>query len=315
MATSLNGAADLQRWRQPPVFRLLSTGALLSGSHQNKVWRGMAQVPESLEPGKPMIIKWVPKKEVLAAELACSIAAQALKLPVPPGVLVLAQKDELPGLPPRVHGAGTDRLLCFGSELQWPDDTSARPKQADAAEEWVWQKVCDTSQGPAGGVWDELVVNSDRHCENLVFDGHSWWLIDHEQTLPSVAKVMKRFAEQVARQSVIEDRSKENTLAQQVILRRPGDHKMETLPLSWNGQRQRLGWLADQARHWSTGISEIDLVLMMTEIYLRGIDLRLPALALHLTKRLSKPESTSLWNSSNSKSSGERSDSTPPRRS
>lgn len=247
-----------------------------------------------------MAIKWAQKNQVLAAELACSMAAQALKLPVPPGALVLAEKDQLPGLPLRVRGAGSDKLLCFGSELQWPDDMHVRPKDAEDAEEWVWDQVCGTNQGPAGGVWDELVVNSDRHFENLVFDGHKWWLIDHEETLPSVAKVMKNFANQVARQGVIDDRAAENSLAQQVLLRRPNDHKMEALPNNWSGQRTSLKWLADQARNWKTGVPQLDTVFEMTEVYIRGIDLRLPALALHLNKRLSKPEKPALWTSSKS---------------
>lgn len=293
----LDGAADLQRWRSPPVLRLLSTGTLLKGNHQNKVWRGMAQLPGSTEPGLPMVIKWVPKNEVLAAELACALAARALKLQVPPGALVLAEKVDLPDLPRRVTGATTDWVICYGSELQWPDDTVARPSQAPAVEEWTWQRLCDTPQGPAGGVWDELVANDDRHCENVVFDGSRWWLIDHEYSLPGVAKIMKRFAEQVARQSVVDEHAKVNILAQEVLRRRPNDHKMDTLPGSWQQFRQRLQWLADQAQHWQTGLAPVDTILMMTHIYLRSIDLRLPALALHLQQRLARPDPASLWNS------------------
>jgi hypothetical protein len=293
-----DASADLQRWRNPPVYRLLSMGTLLKGNHQNKVWRGIAQTPGSTEPGIPMVIKWVPKNEVLAAELACALAGRALKLQVPPGVLVLAQKSDLPDLPRRVSGAPSDLVVCYGSELQWPDDTVARPTQAPAVEEWTWQRLCDTPQGPAGGVWDELVANDDRHYENVVFDGNKWWLIDHEYTLPSVAKVMKRFAEQAVRQTVVDDHAKQNILAEQVLRRRPKDHKMDHLPASWLPLRQRLQWLADQAQRWQTNLQPVDTVLMMTHIYLRSIDLRLPALALHLRQRLAQPDSASLWNSS-----------------
>ena len=31
-----------------------------------------------------MVIKWVPKSETLAAELACALAGRALKLQIPP---------------------------------------------------------------------------------------------------------------------------------------------------------------------------------------------------------------------------------------
>ncbi|GEM_PF-1335303 len=290
-------AADLQRWRAPPIYRLLSTSTLLEGEHLNKVWRGMAQVPGSTEPALPVIVKWTDKKEVIAAELACSLAARAFKLQVPAGVIVLAEKGDLPGLPLRVKGANTDLVICFGSELQWPDDTFARPSKSDAAEEWIWQRICDTAQGPAGGVWDELVANEDRHCQNVVFDGHRWWLIDHEHTLPAVAKVMRRFAEQVARQAVIEHAASKNALAAEVARRRPNDHQMENLPEVWTRARGRLQWLADQAQHWHTGWGHVDTILMMTHVYLRSIDLRLPALALHLERRLMKPEKASLWSS------------------
>jgi hypothetical protein len=292
-----DGAADLQRWRALPVMRLLGTGALLAGNHQNKVWRGMAQVPNSHEPGVPMIVKWVPKNETLAAELACSLAARALKLQIPPGFLILAEKADLPGLPNRVVGEANHLVICYGSELQWPDDTLMRPNDSDAAQDYVWRKICETTQGPIGGVWDELVVNDDRHHENVVWDGQRWWLIDHEYSLPSVAKAMKKFTDQILRQGVIDDVAKQNTLVIETMRRRPVDHKMEALPLSWQGYRQRLNWLADQARQWRTGLSPVDTVLMMTEFYLRGIDLRLPALALHLHQRMSKPTTSSLWNS------------------
>lgn len=291
-----DGAADLQRWRTPPVMRLLSTGTLLAGNHQNKVWRGMAQVPNSLEPGLPMIIKWVPKNETLAAELACALAGRALKLQIPPGFLVLAEKADLPGLPSRVVGEPSHLVLCYGSELQWPDDTLMRPNTSDAIEEWIWQRLCNTPQGAVGGVWDELVVNDDRHHENVVWDGQRWWLIDHEYSLPSVSKAMKKFSDQILRQGVIDESARENTLVSETLRRRPNDHKMDALPASWQSQRQRLNWVADQARKWKTGLPPVDTVLMMTEFYLRGIELRLPALALHLHKRMAQPISNSLWN-------------------
>lgn len=297
MAT--DGAADLQRWREAPVYRLLSTGLPLEGNHLNKVWRGLCQKPGSTEPGIPMVVKWMAKPEALATELACTLAARALKLQVPGGALVLAERGQLPRLPNRVRGADTDLVICFGSELQWPDDTAARPKQADAAEEWVWSKLCSTPQGPSGGVWDELLVNTDRHCENVVFDGNRWWLIDHEDALSSVAKVMKQFTQTAARQSVIEQRSKVNTLASEVLRRRPADHKMDALPATWSGLRTRLRWLMDQAQRWdgSTHMPQVDNVLFMTSVYLSGIDLRLPALHSHLSQRMQLPQAESLWNS------------------
>lgn len=293
-----NGSADLQRWRDPPIYRMLSPGTLLSGDHTNKVWRGMTQIPYNTEPGIPMIIKWIEKNERLAAELACSLAARAFKLDVPGGVLVLAEKDQLCALPRRVTGSANDYLLCFGSEFQWPDDTIARPANNDSAQEWVWSRLCDTSQGSSGGAWDELVANEDRHSENVVFDGVRWWLIDHERTMSPVSKVMMKFADTAIRQTVIEYRAPNNPILSEMVRRRPADHKMESLPTTLLGHRIRLRWIADQARNWKTGIPQVDTVLMMTEIYLRSIDLRLPALALHLRDRIQGPSVPPLWSQS-----------------
>lgn len=288
---------DLQRWREPPIMRMLSTGTLLHGNHTNKVWRSLVQTMNNLEPGMPVMVKFTSKKPVIAAELACALAARALRLQVPNGVLVLAEKDQLPELPRSVTGGSKDLVICYGSELQFPDDTVARPTSAAGAEEWTWANVCNTAQGPMGAAWDELVANADRHCDNLVFDGARWWLIDHEYTMPSVAKTMKRFAETQVRQQLIDETAKENTLAVEVLRRRPNDHKMDTLPKNWQPLRSRLEWLADRAQEWHTPMAEVNSVLEMTHLYLRSIHLRLPALALHLANRMQQPQGASLWNS------------------
>jgi hypothetical protein len=279
---------------------MVSGGLLLPGRHENKVWRGLAQYHNNTEPGVSLCIKWVPRKEVLATELACSLAAQALKLQVPRGSLVLAQRDQLPGLPARATGAMGDKVLCFGSELQWPDDTLARPVGLEAVEDWVWRRLCDTPQGPIGAVWDELVANEDRHFENVVFDGNRWWLIDHEFTLQPVAKAMKRFTDSSVRAGVIDYHPLENTLVHEVVTR-CHDHKIQAIPQSLNSYKQRLLWMVGQARQWTestTGISELDTVLLMTWYYLSSIELRLPALPLHLGKRLQNPTQRLEWPSS-----------------
>ena len=245
-----------------------------------------------------MIIKWVEKKEQLAAELACALAARALRLQIPSGVLVLAQKDQLRGLPKRVVDSQQDVVLCFGSEFQWPDDTFAKPTDTDAAREWVWSRLCQSPQGAAGGVWDELVANEDRHTENLVFDGVRWWLIDHEKTLTPLNRLMMKFADAAIRQTVISHRAPDNPIVAEMVSRRPHDHKMEALPTALVNLRVRIQWLADQARKWKTGLNDVDTVFMMTEIYLRSIDIRLPALAMQLNSRLAKQAPPALWSQS-----------------
>jgi hypothetical protein len=150
-----------------------------------------------------------------------------------------------------------------------------------------------------------LVANEDRHYQNVVFDGHRWWLIDHEFALGPVAKVMKRFTEQGSRQAIADYVSKNNQLAYEVMTRRP-DHKMSAVPPSLESLRHRLNWVTLQARQWVTGVPEIDTVLIMTHIYLSSIELRLPALSLHLSRRMQHPEKSLLWTSPNTASTAPR---------
>ena len=90
---------DLERWRAPPVYRLLSSGMHLDGRHVNKAWRALVHPDGGTGYGVPMIVKWMPKDVPIATELACALAARAFGLDVPAGVLVLSEFDQLPGLP------------------------------------------------------------------------------------------------------------------------------------------------------------------------------------------------------------------------
>lgn len=109
----MKAATDLDRWRNPPIQRLLGTATVLAGNHQNKVWRGITQVPGNVEAGIPTVIKWIEKKEVVATELACSLAGQAFKLQIPVGCIVLAEPSDLPTLP--------DTGDCIRSEDSYSD--------------------------------------------------------------------------------------------------------------------------------------------------------------------------------------------------
>lgn len=278
---------------QLPVRQLMGGAMLQTGDHVNKVWRAMTGIPGSTEPAMPMAVKYMEDRPVLAAELACSLAAQILRLPVPPGALVIAHPADLPELPKRL--TSLTHVVCYGSAFQWPDEATARPRSAAGLEEWIWQQVCNSKQGASGGAWDELVANPDRHCENVVYDGATWWLIDHEYSLPSVAKVMKNFADTVARQSILDDCAPCNTLAENMVKRRPNDHGLHNQPSQMDKHRRALHLLCEAAKKWRTGIADVDATLEMTEVYLRSIHLRLPALALHLGQRLRQPDSKSLW--------------------
>jgi hypothetical protein len=183
--------------------------------------------------------------------------------------------------------------------LQWPDDSSARLIGDDAAaEEHTWRQLCATSAAAPGAAWDELAANGDRHVGNLLFDGSKYWFIDHDLALEPMAKVMRTWAVQAARQRVIDHRAKVNAVADQLRRRRPNDHGMLTQPAKFSRAQTRINLVADRVRTWSTGRAQVDAVWPLTEVVLRGIATRLPPLALMLSERLHIPNAQDLWSSS-----------------
>jgi hypothetical protein len=291
---------DLEDTARPPVARLASSGLAISAGQVHKVWRGLVQVEGCMEPAVPVSLKWMSGAHKLPVELACALAGAELGLPVPRGVVVLAKRDQLPGLPVGAKSLpGSDDYLCFGSVHQFPDDSVARLLLDDeAVAEHTWRQLCATSAAAPGAAWDELAANADRHPGNLVFDGNKYWFIDHELALEPIAKAMKTFAVQAVRQRVLDHRARVNQVAAQLAHRRPNDHEMLAQPSRFARADQKLKLLADKLRDWSTGRTHLDEVWPMTEVVLRGIGLRLPALSMMLNERLGVPDSTSLWNSS-----------------
>lgn len=290
---------DLNDTSRAPLARLNSSGLPIHAGQVNKVWRGLVQVEGSLEPSVPVALKWMSGVHKLPVELACALAGTALGLPIPRGVAVLAQRDQLPGLPGNAKPlAGTDDYLCFGSVHQWPDDSTARLLGDSSADEFTWRSLCSGPTAAPGAAWDELAANADRHTGNLIYDGAKFWFIDHELALQPIAQVMNKFTRQTSRDLLLEHRARANKVAAELHRRHPADHGMLTQPQRFNRAETRLKLLADAIRTWQTGHSQVDTVWPLTEIVLRGIALRLPALALMLNQRLNVPDATSLWSSS-----------------
>jgi hypothetical protein len=237
----------------------------------------------------------------LPIELACSMAGQLLPIPIPKGVVVLAERDQLPGLSGAAKPMpGSSLFLCFGSVHQWPDDTIARMLNDDAAaDEFTWRQLCESGSAAPGAAWDELAANADRHTGNLVFDGAKYWFIDHELALQPIARMMRSFTAPSSRDRLLAYRSPANIVAGELVRRQPRNHELMSQPGRFTREEKHLKLLADKVRTWRTDYRFIDeSVWPMTEVVLRGIALRLPALALMLGERLRLPNPDSLWNSS-----------------
>jgi hypothetical protein len=275
------------------IFRLLATAAVVDGEHQNAVWSGLVGPVLGNEAGMPMVIKHLPSHVALATELACGLAAQELRIPVPAPALVICDIADLNGFDGRRSGI---ELICFGSRMQFEDQMYRRQRNEDlAADEFIWSRICGTATGAKGAAWDELVANRDRHTENVLYDGESWWLLDHELALEPVSNLMKRFADAMVRQEIIDYRTSVNRLASQMIARRPANHGLADQPRSFLAGAKQLTLLADRVQTWSVNDERIDPVLQIAEVVIRSIALRIPALGLHLQARIGAKDSGALW--------------------
>ena len=291
---------DLGDLHSLPLVHLVSAGEPLRVGQVHRAWRGMVQTPGSVEMSIPVVLKYLPEQPKLAIELACSLASAVFKLRVPRGMLVLADRTLLPGLPADALSVNErGEVLCFASALRWPDDTAERALEGDpAVTDYLWHRFCSTNDAAPTAAWDELVANPDRHTGNFIYDGVRYWLIDHELSLKPLADSIRRMAEAAVRQAVIEHKAERNQVAAQLVERRPDDHGILDQVQPFESKKRALQGLEVTMRTWKTGSMTIDGVLELAYVVMGGIILRLPPLGLQLTERLAKPGGSLQWTTS-----------------
>lgn len=279
----------------PPIYYLSGAAAKRDGDHSHDAWH-VRVVHESI-PGYsiPMIVKSVPSQVTLAVEVACGLAARELRLNVPQPGLVVAEREDLPDID---EGTTGQRLLLVGSHYQRPDALFAEAvENSSAAEEMVWSKLCATAVAKQGAVFDELIANPDRHCENVLFDGTTWWLFDHDQALRPATDFTARPGDDRARQEVIDHNAAVNQLALELVRR----YSKQTQAIMeqcrrLNGSAKRLNALAGYAHGWTHADAQVQHVLQLIAVVLGLISLRLPALAEKLQARIDPGRpTTALW--------------------
>lgn len=289
---------DLEEYSSsPPIYWLTSTADVVSkdDEHLNTVWRGMVRQTNEAEPCLQMALKYLGTSSIkISIELACGLAALALKLPVPRPALVICSREDLPTLPTSAIG---EKLLVFGSQ-NVPEDTFMMTMRRNdpAAAEYVWKKVCDDPVGRQGAAWDELIANSDRHHLNIIFDG-KWWLFDHDKAIPPASDSAK-LATLGNKNQFPEFALKVNQLAAQMLERRPNDHNILTQSKDFEKLKARLDALMHKTNNWRNQISDqrIRNIFQDTAYLIGLIASRLPALAMHLQSRIGvKKDGDSLW--------------------
>ncbi|WP_232519257.1 hypothetical protein [Caballeronia insecticola] len=277
-----------------PVYRLLGVADKVYGKHLNHVWKGLAGMPWLDEPGLPVFAKYLPQTSQLDIELACGLASQVLRLPVPRPALVIADLEDLPSHPANLkHGP----VMLFGSVFQPPDPFFAqRIEDNPLAVDYIWQKVCDDEVAPKGAAWDELVANPDRHAQNLLFDGGKWWLFDHNLALQPLAKLYTKVEQQSAQQAIVEHVARVNQLLAELCRRNRNSRETLTEAEQMTRHSKRLALLAHAMRRWEVDV-KIAPTITMAALIVDLIALRLQPLALYLAKRLEIPSQDSLWSS------------------
>ncbi|WP_260432894.1 hypothetical protein [Burkholderia stagnalis] len=293
-----NIPADLREvTARPPVYHLLGVPEKVIGKHLNHVWKGLAGIPGADEPGIPVVVKYLPNAAQLDIELACGLASQVLKLPVPKPGLVIAETSDLPGRPASLKA---DNVVLFGSLFQPPDPFMARhASTGEIGEDHIWESVCFNDTGRAGAAWDELVANPDRHAQNLLFDGVKWWLFDHNLALEPVTKLYKAISEAGSQKHVVTYTARINQLLAQLVKRRPTDHAIEDEAAKFARHAQRLKMLAIEIGRWELPPEgKVTATIKMAALIVELIALRLEPLPLYLAQRLQRPSAETLWNDS-----------------
>lgn len=145
---------------------LLRTGRLLPGyvpldEGVNSPVRGIAWV----ENGEVSVIAKKVGARVLAVEALCAVYGRAAGLPIPEPLILYDEHigwmfgSADVGHPNLSQFVNTHNDIVHQRLLEWPGLTSA---------------AC----------FDELIVNTDRHDGNILYDGSVFTLIDHDLCLP-----------------------------------------------------------------------------------------------------------------------------------
>jgi hypothetical protein len=274
------------------VLFLICEAERLEGNHIHPAWRGQV-ASQGMPRAKTMIVKWLDGHLALCVELACALAAQSLGLRVPVPGIVIAPREFVQGIPASV---GSHEIVLVGSEYKGPDAFLARATHGNpAAEEFVWNKLCASDMGPAGAAWDELVANEDRHHQNAIFDGSHWWLFDHDRALMGAGTYSKNPTDPKVRLDLKNFSAKCNNLADQMVKRHRSSHGISAQPAEFDRHKGALSLLAQAAKKWIHPDPKIQGIFDSTAILLTAIELRLPALALHLQARIEEPSAEDLW--------------------
>lgn len=260
----------------PPTCQAMVPIDPINGQHNvNEVWQGDVLLLDSAAQGevRKCVFKYHLMPGKLPVEMACTLVGGVLGNDVPQPCLVLATPADLPGLP--AHAGGSDDLLLFGCTHVDQDRFFEHLATLDnhTLGSAVWNSFCSNAPKAAkAAALDELITNFDRHPRNLRFDGSTWWLIDHDQSLLEThGKVVGEMDANF--------KSLQNQIADELLDRRRQDHQMaDAARLSADKQQQVLALAARIRTQWRNADPRISEVWHHTADLVELLSRRLPML-------------------------------------
>lgn len=238
-----NDAAFTPTIRRPPRLRLhLGASRVFRQNEQGKpdeLWQGAGAPLDDDGDDVPIYFR-LATGSVIAAELVCSLLAQALGLPTPQPYLLEIAADALPES--RFLQPGQPRICVATFDVGGTTFGQLLNAQSDYARKLLlhWKHLVPTIS------FDEWIANVDRNWGNILFVANALWLIDHADTLGGSSRQLFPLAD-------LYETSFTNKLA--ALLER-------------GSAGQRLGTL-QQAREWLTftaGGLDLDSTVELAEL-------------------------------------------------
>ncbi len=168
------------------TYRKVKEGRLLVGVTRSKLsssW-GIFKGDVECEDGSidTIYMKLTMSPNEALREIFCSILANHLGLPTPAPYLVRLPKgyDDFNNVLP--YNIIADKYI-YGIEIIEHPDLFRNYSQDFFNNTTLGQDFLKNQKLPLMGLFDELVKNTDRHHENLLYNGRTVHLIDHENTL------------------------------------------------------------------------------------------------------------------------------------
>lgn len=149
------------------VGRLLPGGIIINDG-QHKPIKSIARLPTEDGQNEEVVVfaKELSSRE-MSVEIVCAALGRKLALPIPEPVILFDSNDKV------YFGSVDTSYPSFSQYITNSADTSIKERLS------TWPLLKNAA------FFDEWIAMDDRHNGNLLFNGESFFLIDHESAIPT----------------------------------------------------------------------------------------------------------------------------------